>query len=452
MDKEGELRFRSFYHPSCVLLASDGVRGIIGALAWCQCQTINRLQQKLIICATNEPTQISTYHKQDLGRMTLERHMSRGPRIQMLEFRALRNYSLALGSCRYVGRQRHWDVAESDRYFQNMVLCQRLATVRCIVIAARILACKVAGVAIMTGVIPVTLDLLAGELEIAEAQAWDNGLRYQDMPSPKPLHFLVKMSWVLIDCEHGHIDDHNMYLQISAISSSGVSPVVRIPAGEPWMVKRALDAGAHAIMVPMCETKEEAIQIVESAKYPSKRYPNGFRGTGAMFAPAAFNLTGRDYLLNANSNVMVFVQIESSKGVENVEEIAKVDGIDMLFIGPNDLASSLGYVAFDHATTPEVQQTTQRILDATLAAGKYAGHFALDAATAAQRYEQGFHFVNCGADIVALTSQMSAEIRKVKDLTKKSLAGNDANGSSLESGVEGLEGRDNDSVDAMKLY
>jgi len=120
-----------------------------------------------------------------------------------------------------------------------------------------------------------------------------------------------------------------MYLQISAISSSGVSPVVRIPAGEPWMVKRALDAGAHAIMVPMCETKEQAMQIVESAKYPSKSYPNGFRGTGAMFAPAAFNLTGREYLLNANSNVMIFVQIESRKGVENVEEIAKVDGIGM---------------------------------------------------------------------------------------------------------------------------
>ncbi|KAG5795787.1 hypothetical protein H9Q69_005166 [Fusarium xylarioides] len=202
-------------------------------------------------------------------------------------------------------------------------------------------------------------------------------------------------------------------------------------------------------MVPMCETKEQAIQIVKSAKYPSKSYPNGFRGTGAMFAPAAFNLPGRDYLLNANNNVMIFVQIESRKGVENVEEIANVDGIDMLFIRPNDLASSLGYVAFDHA---EVQQSTQRILDATLAAGKHAGHFALDAATAAQRYEQGFHFVNCGADIVALTSQMSAETRKIKDLTKKDLGGSDTNGSSLESGLQRPEGRENDSVDAMQRY
>jgi 4-hydroxy-2-oxoheptanedioate aldolase len=121
-----------------------------------------------------------------------------------------------------------------------------------------------------------------------------------------------------------------MYLQISAISSCGVSPVVRIAADEPWMVKRALDAGAHAIMVPMCETVEQAKRIVQSAKYPSKSYPSGFRGTGAMFAPAAFNLTGRDYLLNANDKVMIFVQIESRKGLDNVEEIAQVEGIGTL--------------------------------------------------------------------------------------------------------------------------
>jgi 2-keto-3-deoxy-L-rhamnonate aldolase RhmA len=83
-------------------------------------------------------------------------------------------------------------------------------------------------------------------------------------------------------------------------------------------------------MVPMCETKEQAEQLVRAAKYPSKAHPEGTRGTGAMFAPAAFNLTGRDYLLNANDKVMVFVQIESRRGVENVEEIAKVDGIGML--------------------------------------------------------------------------------------------------------------------------
>ncbi|KAH6983299.1 Pyruvate/Phosphoenolpyruvate kinase-like domain-containing protein [Ilyonectria sp. MPI-CAGE-AT-0026] len=225
--------------------------------------------------------------------------------------------------------------------------------------------------------------------------------------------------WVLIDCEHGNIDDHNMYLQVGAISSSGASPIVRVPGSEPWMIKRVLDAGAHAIMVPMCETKEQAEDIVRATKYPSDNWPQGLRGAGAMFAPAAFNQTGRDYLLRANDNVMICVQIESRKAVENVEEIAQVEGIDMLFIGPNDLASSMGYFAFDHASIPEVQQATERILQATLDAGKYAGHFALSAEIAAQRYKQGFHFVNCGADIVAVTAWMSTEMGKLKGLIQK---------------------------------
>ncbi|KAH9889196.1 2-dehydro-3-deoxyglucarate aldolase [Xylariomycetidae sp. FL2044] len=229
--------------------------------------------------------------------------------------------------------------------------------------------------------------------------------------------------WVLIDCEHGNIDDGDMYLQIGAIarSSGGASPVVRIPGSEPWMIKRALDAGAHAIMVPMCETRAQAEAVVRAAKYPSPAWPAGARGAGAMFAAQNFGgQSARDYLLGANDNVMVCVQIESRTALENVEEIAAVDGVDMLFIGPNDLASSMGYVAFDHASIPEVQEATQRILKATLDAGKYAGHFALSAEIAAARYAQGFHFVNCGADIAAITNWMSSEMGRLRQLVAES--------------------------------
>lgn len=135
-----------------------------------------------------------------------------------------------------------------------------------------------------------------------------------------------------------------------------------------------------------------------------------------MYAPAAFNQNGREYLLSANDNVMICVQIESRKAIENVEEIAAVDGIDMLFIGPNDLCMSMGYVAFDHATTPEVQTAIKRVLKAGLDAGKYVGHFALSAEAAAAKAKQGFHFVNCGADIVAVTAWMSGEMGKLKSL------------------------------------
>lgn len=155
---------------------------------------------------------------------------------------------------------------------------------------------------------------------------------------------------------------------------------------------------------------------MRASKYPSTRYPTAFRGAGTMFAPAAFNQTGRDYLLTANTNVLVCVQIETRTAVDNVEAIAGVDGIDMLFVGPNDLASSMGYVAFDHAGISEVQEATAKILAAGRAAGKYVGHFALGAEMAAKRVREGFHFVNCGADIVAITAWMSGEMGRLRTL------------------------------------
>lgn len=136
-----------------------------------------------------------------------------------------------------------------------------------------------------------------------------------------------------------------------------------------------------------------------------------------MFAQSAFNQTAREYLLSANDNIMVCVQIESQKAVDNVEEIAAVDGVDMLFIGPNDLAASMGQVAFDHASIPEVQEAIAHVLKVGLDAGKYVGHFALNAHVAAAKYKQGFHFVNCGADIVAITAWMVVEMEKLKSLT-----------------------------------
>ncbi|PYI25170.1 Phosphoenolpyruvate/pyruvate domain-containing protein [Aspergillus indologenus CBS 114.80] len=226
--------------------------------------------------------------------------------------------------------------------------------------------------------------------------------------------------WALIDCEHGNIDDRDMYLQVAAIAAAGVSPIVRIPALDTWMMKRALDAGAHGIMVPMCETKEQAELVVRGCKYPSAHWPQGIRGTGAMFAPNAFNQSGREYLTHANDNVTIVVQIETRQGVENSEAIASVEGIDMLFVGPNDLASSMGYLAFGHATIPEVQEATTKVLRAAKAAGKYAGHFDLSAEAAAKKYMQGFDFVNSGADIVALTAWMSSELTKLKDLIEGS--------------------------------
>lgn len=225
--------------------------------------------------------------------------------------------------------------------------------------------------------------------------------------------------WVLVDCEHGNIADNEMYLAVGAIAAAGASPLVRIPASEPWMLKRALDSGAHGIMVPMCETKEQAIAIANAAKYPSAEWPEGIRGAGAIFAPSVFHQNMMEYSRHANNNILVIVQIESRQAVENCEDIAKTPGIDGLFVGPNDLAASMGHFPFDHPKIEEVQQATAKILKAAKDAGKFAGHFALDAESAAKSALNGFEFMNCGADVMAVTLWLSEEMAKMKSLIKR---------------------------------
>ena len=148
---------------------------------------------------------------------------------------------------------------------------------------------------------------------------------------------------------------------------------------------RRASEGEHRCRIPVADgaddQQEEARKIVQYAKFPvptalRKQKPeliSGIRGVGSPFAPAVFGQTLPDYISTANQNTLVAVQIESVEGLQNCEEIAKVDGIDMVFVGPNDLCSSMGYVAGDHQNVPEVQEAIARVLRACQAAGKYAG-------------------------------------------------------------------------------
>jgi 4-hydroxy-2-oxoheptanedioate aldolase len=207
-----------------------------------------------------------------------------------------------------------------------------------------------------------------------------------------------------------------MYHSVGAVATAGASPIVRVAGCEPWMMKRALDSGAHGIMVPCVETKEQAELVARATHYRSEAYPLGIRGAGGLFAPANFHLSGRDYMTHANECVTVIVQIESLQGVANAAEIAAVPGIDMLFIGPNDLACSMGHFAFDHALIPEVQEAGEKVLAAAREAGKYAGYFCLSADEAAKRWKAGWDFVNCGADIVAIMAWMGIEMGRLKGM------------------------------------
>ncbi|KAM0751793.1 Phosphoenolpyruvate/pyruvate domain-containing protein [Meredithblackwellia eburnea MCA 4105] len=230
--------------------------------------------------------------------------------------------------------------------------------------------------------------------------------------------------FVLVDCEHGNIEDGEMHATVAAIASQGCSPIVRIPGPENFFVKRALDTGAHGLLCPMMSTAEQARDFVRCTKFPATKAMlakdstvyNGTRGAGSPFAPAVFGQNLQDYLDTANRNTFIAVQIESAEGLANCEEIAKVDGIDMLFCGPNDLCSSLGYPATQHPNIPEVQEAIKRILAACQAAGKFAGMFCTSADQIEARFAQGFDFMNLGADVVALGAWNAGELGKLRHI------------------------------------
>ncbi|KAI5811659.1 HpcH/HpaI aldolase/citrate lyase family protein [Peziza echinospora] len=215
--------------------------------------------------------------------------------------------------------------------------------------------------------------------------------------------------WILIDTEHGNIDDSAMHEAVAAVASmeGGVSPVVRVAAGEGWMIKRALDSGAHGIMVPLVSNGEEARKVVSYAKFP----PQGVRGFGSPFAMGSFGtgrMTSSEYLAEANSSILTVVQIETKDALDNVDDIAAVEGIDVLFVGPFDLGNSIGYPVDDNGTMhPRLTEAIHKVLQAATKAGKRAGIFCVGPQQANEFANLGFHMVSVVADVMAIGKSLS---------------------------------------------
>lgn len=217
------------------------------------------------------------------------------------------------------------------------------------------------------------------------------------------------IDWICIDCEHGNMDDASMHESVAAVAACGVSPVVRVPEGQHWMIKRALDAGAHGIIVPLIQSVEDAKNIATYSKFP----PTGNRGLGSALSMEKFvsGKTGEvkevsmaDYFRDANAHTVVVVQIETKSALEQVEAIAAVDGIDVLFIGPTDLGNMIGHPSVlnggKHA--PELDQAIERINKAAHAAGKWSGVYMGTGEQARSYAGMGFNMVNAANDQAVL--------------------------------------------------
>lgn len=204
------------------------------------------------------------------------------------------------------------------------------------------------------------------------------------------------IDWVLIDQEHGPNDLGVTLQQLQAVAAYPVTPVVRVPSADPVTIKQVLDLGAQNILVPMISSGEEAAAVVRAVRYP----PLGVRGVGSALARSARWNRVDDYLGEADRHVSLFVQIETAAGVDAAAEIAATDGVDGVFVGPSDLAASMGVLG--QQTHPDVVAAVTRAFDAVRAAGKPVGVNAFDHAVARSYLEAGASFILVGADVALL--------------------------------------------------
>jgi 2-dehydro-3-deoxyglucarate aldolase len=203
--------------------------------------------------------------------------------------------------------------------------------------------------------------------------------------------------WLLIDGEHAPNDMSSFITQLQALKDSPSAPVVRPPWAEPVVIKRLLDIGFYNFLMPWIENAEQARAAVAATRYP----PHGVRGMGTGHRSNRYGYVA-DYFTTINDNISVMVQIESASGVERAAEIAAVEGVDGLFIGPSDLSAALGYLGQpDH---PEVQRAMAVVLSSARQHQKPVGILAPVEADARRYIEQGMSFVAVGGDVGLLRS------------------------------------------------
>jgi 4-hydroxy-2-oxoheptanedioate aldolase len=195
-----------------------------------------------------------------------------------------------------------------------------------------------------------------------------------------------------IDMQHGVVDYAAAVKMLTAISTTGTVPVVRVPWLDPGILMKVLDAGAYGVICPMVNTRADAETLVNATHYP----PRGTRSYGPVRA-ALYG--GADYVQHADATIVVFAMIETKQGLENLDEILSVNGLDAVYIGPADLSLALGCTpAFDDVAAP-VAQAIEHILARAGHHGVKAGIHTGTPEGAAKRIEQGFAFVTVGSDV-----------------------------------------------------
>jgi 2-dehydro-3-deoxyglucarate aldolase/4-hydroxy-2-oxoheptanedioate aldolase len=203
--------------------------------------------------------------------------------------------------------------------------------------------------------------------------------------------------WILIDLEHSPNDMQTLLWQLQAMNGYGVVPIVRAPWNDLVWIKRILDAGAYGVMIPSVNTREQAVAAVAACKYP----PLGVRGIAGSPRAAGFGRDTAGYLKRANDEILVILQVETPQSVANLDEIGKVPGVDMLFIGPMDLSTAMGHMG--NLSHPEVQTAIATVEAKAKALGIPLGTVATGWDQSKALYDRGYQFVTLMSDVAFLS-------------------------------------------------
>ncbi len=198
--------------------------------------------------------------------------------------------------------------------------------------------------------------------------------------------------WFMIDTEHAPVNPETLAAMVSLLGEGAPAPLVRVGNIDQYLVKQALDSGAQGILVPLVSTEDQARAAASFAKYP----PDGIRGAAAA-AASRYGLELSSYLRTANAETLVGVQIETKEALDHLEAIASVEGVDILFVGPQDLTLSLGLL--DDRKNPRVREAMQAVVDACERHRKVPGTLVIDREERKAAVELGFRFISLGSDI-----------------------------------------------------
>lgn len=220
--------------------------------------------------------------------------------------------------------------------------------------------------------------------------------------------------WLLVDTQHGPMDHERLSAMICAIGSGGAKSLVRVGGYDDRPgIQQALDLGADGVLVPYINTAEEARQAVSCCRYPTA-------GTRSVYFPQ--RSTNKDGLLgyvpNANKNITVALQVETASCIQNMAEIAAVPGVDILFLGQNDLCMSMGlfekYVFPEMYTSPELQAATDKLISEAKKNGIILGLFLFGTGRVAEFLNKGFTFISIGNDLHHILTQATAHVQAME--------------------------------------